>query len=70
MEWEDDPTVEFHLPHGEMMALLGDTGFTDVGLRELYAPDDGGDPDEVRFYVTRGWAQRWPCEEIWTARKA
>jgi SAM-dependent methyltransferase len=69
VEWADDPSVEFHLAHSEMIALLRDTGFTDVGLRELYAPDDGGDPDEVRFYVTRRWAQQRPCEEIWTARK-
>lgn len=67
LEWEDDPSVEFHLPHGELMALLADCGFADVALREVYAPD-GGDPEELRFFATRGWAQRWPVEEIWTAR--
>lgn len=71
LAWDDDdpPTVEFHLPHGEMLSLLGELGFTDVALREVYAPT-GGDPDEVAHYATRGWSQRWPVEEIWVARAA
>lgn len=68
IEWDDDPTVEFHLPHGEMLALLGALGFEDVRLREVYAPE-GGDPDEVAHYATRAWSQQWPAEEIWAARK-
>jgi SAM-dependent methyltransferase len=70
LEWNDDepPVVEFHLAHSDMMALLRDVGFDDLLLRELYPPP-GGDPGELRHYATRGWAQRWPCEEIWTARK-
>lgn len=69
MEWEDDPCVEFHLPHGEMLALLGSLGFEEVGLREVYAPQ-GGDAGEVAHYATRGWSQRWPVEEVWTARRS
>jgi SAM-dependent methyltransferase len=70
IEWNDDdpPVVDFHLSHGDMMALLADIGFDDIFLRELYPPA-GGDPEEFRHYATRGWSQRWPCEEIWTARK-
>lgn len=70
IDWEedDDPTVEFHLPHGEMLDLLRETGFEDVRMREVYAPP-GGDPDEVSHFVTRGWSQQWPVEEIWAARK-
>jgi SAM-dependent methyltransferase len=69
LEWDDDPSVEFHLPHGELLSLLASLGFVDVGLREVYAPD-GGDPDEFRHFATRGWSQQWPVEEIWVARKA
>jgi SAM-dependent methyltransferase len=70
VEWEGDPSVEFHLPHSEMMDLLRATGFEDFGLKEVYAPDDYGDPDEVRFYASRRWSRQWPVEEIWSARKA
>lgn len=69
LEWDDDPSVEFHLPHGEMMGLLASLGFVDVGLREVYAPEDGGDPDEFRHFATRGWSRKWPVEEVWVARK-
>src|SRR3954468_14218440 len=68
LEWDDDPGVDFHLGHGEMLDLLRATGFDDIALREVYTPE-GGDPEELRFYTTRGWSQRWPCEEIWSARK-
>ncbi len=67
--WDVDPSIEFHLPHGEMLALLGSGGFTDVALREVYAPEDGRDPGEVAHYATRGWSRRWPVEEIWVARR-
>ena len=51
-----------------MLALLRDTGFEVEALHELQAPD--GPDDEVRFYMRRGWARRWPCEEVWVARKS
>jgi SAM-dependent methyltransferase len=72
LAWDEDeaPSVEFHLPHGEMLSLLGELGFVDVGLREVYAPaDDGGDPDEVAHYATRGWSRKWPVEEVWVGRR-
>jgi hypothetical protein len=28
-----------------------------------------GPEDEVRFYMRRGWAQRWPAEDVWVARR-
>lgn len=69
IEWPDDDGIEFHLPHGKLMDLLRETGFEDVRLTEVYAPDDdGADPDEVVHYARRGWARRWPVEEIWSAR--
>ena len=54
-------------PTAERITLLRETGFEIEALHELYAPD--GDPDEVRYFVRRGWAQQWPCEEVWVARR-
>jgi SAM-dependent methyltransferase len=67
MEWEGEEGVDFHLPHGEMLALLRDTGFEVEALHELRAPE--GDPEDVRFFVGRAWSRRWPSEEVWVARK-
>ena len=67
IDWPDTGESDFHLPHGEMLRLLRETGFEVEALHELRAPE--GDDDEVRFYVRRGWARRWPCEEVWVARR-
>ena len=67
IEWPDDDGIDFHQPHGERIKLLRDTGFEIEALHELYAPD--GDPDEVRYFMRRGWAQKWPCEAVWVARR-
>jgi SAM-dependent methyltransferase len=67
IEWPDDDGIDFHQPNGERIKLLRDTGFEVEALHELYAPD--GDPDEVRYYMRRGWAQKWPCETVWVARR-
>jgi SAM-dependent methyltransferase len=65
-EWSDDDSVEFHLPHGEMIALLRRSGFEIEELTEIRPPDGS----TTRYpYVTLKWAQRWPCEEIWKARR-
>ncbi|MDQ2959858.1 MAG: class I SAM-dependent methyltransferase [Candidatus Dormibacteraeota bacterium] len=65
-EWPDDPAVEFHLPHGEMLRLLRDTGFEVLDLIELQAPVGA----TTRYaFVDEEWARRWPSEEIWVARK-
>ena len=68
VEWPEQEAPDWHLPHGEMLALLRETGFEVEALHELRVPD--GPEDEVRFYVRRGWARRWPCEEVWVARKS
>ena len=62
-----DEGSDFHQPHGERIKLLRDTGFEIEALHELYAPE--GDPTEVRYYKLRGWGQKWPCEEVWVARR-
>jgi SAM-dependent methyltransferase len=60
--------VEFHLAHGDWIRLLRDKGFDVENLIEVQAPDDA---QEHGYYevVTAAWAQQWPAEEIWVARK-
>jgi SAM-dependent methyltransferase len=67
IDWPDTEGPEFHLPHGEMLRLLRETGFDVEALHELQAPE--GPEEEVRFYLRRGWARRWPGEEVWVARR-
>jgi SAM-dependent methyltransferase len=68
MIWPDEPSVEFHLPHGEWVRLLRETGFEIERLIEVQAPADAV-ADRRWTYVTANWANRWPSEEIWIARK-
>jgi SAM-dependent methyltransferase len=61
-----DGSVEFHIPHGEMIRLLRDSGFTVEDLVEIQVPEGA----TTRYpYVTAEWARRWPAEEVWKARK-
>jgi SAM-dependent methyltransferase len=65
-EWSDDDSVEFHLPHGEMLALLRRCGFEVEELLEVRPPPDA----TTRYpFIPLDWARRWPCEEVWKARK-
>ena len=67
VEWPDDG-VEFHLPHGEWIDLLRANGFDIERLIEIQAPADA-ETHPHYAYVTAEWARKWPCEEIWAARK-
>jgi SAM-dependent methyltransferase len=68
IDWPSpDDGTDFHQPHSERIRLLRDTGFDVEALHELYAPE--GDPVEVRYFMPRGWAQQWPPEEVWVARR-
>jgi SAM-dependent methyltransferase len=67
LEWPDEG-VEFHLPHGELIALLRANGFEIERLVELQAPSDA-ETHPYYAYVTAEWAKQWPAEEIWVARK-
>jgi SAM-dependent methyltransferase len=69
-EWpeDDDNSTEFHLPHGEMIAVLRRCGFDVEALHELQAPEDAR-PSRFEF-VSKEWSRRWPCEEVWVARRA
>jgi len=68
VDWNDADghAIEFHLPHGEMIALLRSFGFEVEALHELQAPEDASSTYD---FVTPEWARRWPSEEIWVARK-
>jgi SAM-dependent methyltransferase len=65
-EWPDDPTVEFHLSHGEWIRLFRANQFEVEALIEVQPPT--GAPSGYPF-VTAEWASRWPCEEVWRARR-
>jgi SAM-dependent methyltransferase len=67
-EWADEPGVEFHIPHGEWIDLLRANGLEVERLVEVQAPEDAV-THEYYAYVTAEWAHKWPCEEIWVARK-
>jgi SAM-dependent methyltransferase len=65
-EWSDDDSINFHLPHGELVALLRSSGLEIEELVEVRPPDGS----TTRYpYVSLEWAQRWPCEEVWKVRK-
>jgi SAM-dependent methyltransferase len=67
IEWSDDGSVEFDLPHGDWIRLFRASGFQIEALIELQAPEGG---TSGRFtFVTPEWARRWPSEEIWRVRK-
>ena len=68
LEWPDTKEVEFHLPHGELIDLLHESGFDLERLVELYAPE-GARTHGYYDYVTPEWASKWPAEEIWVTRK-
>jgi SAM-dependent methyltransferase len=66
-EWPDDTSIEFHLGYGDWIRLLRANGLEVVDLIEVRPPEDS----ETRYpHVTLEWARRWPCEEVWKARKA
>jgi SAM-dependent methyltransferase len=66
-DWPDDPSVEFALPHGEMLRLLRSSGFEVEDLVEIRAPEGAETPSDL--LATAEWARRWPSEEVWIARK-
>jgi SAM-dependent methyltransferase len=62
----NDGSVEFHLPHGEMFRLLRQSGFAVEDLIDVQIPEGA----TTRYpYVSPEWARRWPCEEVWKARR-
>lgn len=65
--WPDCPgETEFHLTHGDWIALLGDNGFSVERLLELQAPPNA---QSDFAWANPEWAKQWPSEEVWIARK-
>lgn len=60
-------TVDFQIPYGEWIRLLGANGFFVEDLVELRPPADA--TTTYGEFVQLDWARRWPAEEIWIARK-
>jgi Major Facilitator Superfamily len=66
-ERPDDPTIEFHLGHGDWIRLLRRNGFEILDLVELRPPPGA----TSRFaFVETWWADRWQCQEVWWMRKS
>ena len=66
VEWPGNPGVEFHLSHGDWIRLLRRSGFEVEDLIEV-RPIVGA--ISRYLFVTVEWARKWPCEEVWKARK-
>ncbi|HEY7633277.1 MAG TPA: class I SAM-dependent methyltransferase [Thermoleophilaceae bacterium] len=66
--WPDDGSTDFTLPHGERIRVLREAGFEIERLHELQVP---GDVELEQYpWMPKDWGNRWPCEEIWLARKS
>jgi SAM-dependent methyltransferase len=68
-EWDEEEglAIEFCLPHGEMIRHLHANGFELEDLIEVQAPADAETPSDA--LTSAEWSQRWPCEDVWKARK-
>jgi SAM-dependent methyltransferase len=67
-EWADDESVNFYLGYGDWIRLLGANGFEVERLLEIQAPPEAT-PTRFPALPRPDWAQRWPSEDIWVARK-
>ena len=63
-DWSD--ATEFQISHSETIRLLHSCGFEILDLIELQPPEGSTTGAE---WVTLKWARRWPCEDVWKARK-
>ena len=70
LDWRDavdEPGgIEFNMSISDWFHMLTDTGFVVDDFIEVRAPHTG---DEVHFFVTADWANRWPAEMAWIVRK-
>ena len=66
VEWPGDPGVEFHLSHGDWIRLLTRSGFE---VEDLIDVRPSLDATTEYLFSTLEWSRKWPCEEVWKARK-
>jgi SAM-dependent methyltransferase len=64
--WPDDPTIEFHLGHGDWIRLFRANGLEVEDLVEVRPPEGSTTRHPL---ATLEWSRRWPCEEAWKVRK-
>ena len=67
IQWPDTTAVEFHLGYGDWIRLLLANGFEIEDLIEVRPSEDA--VTSHAEIATLEWSRRWPCEEIWKARK-
>jgi SAM-dependent methyltransferase len=65
--WVDDPSIDFHLGYGDWIRVLTSHGFEIERLVELRNSGRGSGRYNL---FTPEWAERWPAEEMWKARKS
>jgi SAM-dependent methyltransferase len=65
-DWPDEQGIEFHLGYGDMIRLLRANGFEVEDLVEVRPPEGSTTSYSM---VDLEWARKWPCEEVWRARK-
>jgi SAM-dependent methyltransferase len=66
LDWPDEEGIEFHLGYGDMIRLLRANAFEIEDLIEVRPPEGSTTTYPM---VDLEWARRWPCEEVWKARK-
>jgi SAM-dependent methyltransferase len=65
VDWPDG-SFAFHLGYGDWIRLLRANGFEVEDLIELRP---AAEATTTYPWMTTEWARRWPCEEVWKARK-
>jgi SAM-dependent methyltransferase len=69
MDWLDTGETEFQLGHGDLIRLLRQSGFEVLDMVEIFASANAKNHLFYGEYMTVDWAQKWPSEEMWRARK-
>jgi SAM-dependent methyltransferase len=64
--WPDDPGIEFHLGYGDWIRVLLANGLEVEDMVEVRPPEGSTTRHPL---ATLEWSRRWPCEEVWKARK-
>jgi SAM-dependent methyltransferase len=66
-QWTGSDAVDFHIGHGDMIRLLRRCGFEICDLIEVQPPPGSTTRHPV---ASLEWTRKWPCEEVWKARKS
>ena len=69
MEWLDTLETDFQLGHGDIIRLFLKSVFEILDMVEIFASADAKNHPFYGEYMTVEWAQKWPSEEMWRARK-